>query len=35
MGLAMDRSDFIATMTAALNAEPSAETAFGGRLRAR
>jgi len=33
MGLAMDRSDFIATMTAALNAEPSAEAAFGGRLR--
>jgi len=33
MGLGMDRSDFIATMTAALNAEPSAEAAFGGRLR--
>lgn len=34
MGLAMDRSDFIATMTTALNAESSAEAAFGGRLRA-
>ena len=34
MGLAMDRSDFIATMTAALNADSSAEAAFGGRLRA-
>jgi hypothetical protein len=34
MTLAMDRSDFIATMTAALNGEPSAEAAFGGRLRA-
>lgn len=29
----MDRADFIATMTAALNAEPSVEAAFGGRLR--
>jgi hypothetical protein len=33
MHMKMDRSDFIATMTAALNAEPSAEAAFGGRLR--
>ena len=33
MGVEMDRSDFIATMTAALNAEPAAEAAFGGRLR--
>jgi hypothetical protein len=32
MSLGMDRSDFIETMTAALNAEPSVEAAFGGRL---